>query len=67
MSTNLSWVDEMQVCLLWLKICLLLEKGRGMSKKIAFNTPSGHYDYLVIPFGLTNVRWCVSIPGEGFF
>lgn len=23
--------------------------------KIAFNTPTGHYTYLIMPFGLTNV------------
>lgn len=31
-----------------------LAPGEGDKCKMAFNTPSGNYEYLVMPFGLTN-------------
>ncbi len=32
----------------------LVRIREGNAWKTAFNTPSGHYEYLVLPFGLTN-------------
>nr|XP_046235229.1 methionine-R-sulfoxide reductase B3 isoform X1 [Scatophagus argus] len=32
----------------------LVHIGEGDEWKMAFNTPTGHYEYLVMPFGLTN-------------
>lgn len=38
----------------------LLEIREGDEWKNAFNTPSGHFEYLVMPFGLTNAPACLS-------
>lgn len=32
----------------------LVRIREGDGWKIGFNTPSGHYEYLLMPFGLTN-------------
>lgn len=52
-------VKELKVPKIFTKLNLrnayyLVRISEGDAWKTAFNTPSGHYEYLEIPFGLTN-------------